>query len=272
MILDAVKPVKHRAILTACYVADLRCSKPLFEIRIVDAGSWRGLMGSRCRSVRGPNPRPATSAPPSALPTDGRTGRMGDTILVALICSAARDRRVEGDKMPAFDHLMVLPGIVAALSLGRLLSGFALSLERSRVTWYPLHLAWAAILFVLQILSWHVSLACRESNIGQSLLNYLAFFTFPATVYLASTVLMPRDVPAGESLDFQTYYYDRAARFFTICTIGLLLTIGTNTVFPCGRTPGLLGENGYRIVGAICTATLAWFSRGGHDARECMAS
>ena len=115
--------------------------------------------------------------------------------------------------MSNFDYLMVLPGVVAALSLGRLLSGAALALQRSKVAWYPLHFAWGAILLVMQILSWHESLECRGSDIGQSLLHYLAFFSFPATVYLASTVLMPTAVPAGKTLDFSDHYYNHAAQF-----------------------------------------------------------
>ena len=77
----------------------------------------------------------------------------------------------------SFDYYMVLPGVVAALSLGRLLKGPALSLQqRLDVQSHPLHLIWAAILFVSQILSWHESAACRGcidigTDLGAALLE-----------------------------------------------------------------------------------------------------
>lgn len=162
----------------------------------------------------------------------------------------------------SFDYYMVLPGVVAALSLGRLLKGAALSLQRPEVKWHPLHVAWAVILFVSQIISWHESAACRGCvDIGTSLWHYLAFLGFPTTIYLASTVLTPEKMPADEGkqkLDLGEHYYSHAVSFFMLCAVALVIAIITNTVLPCGAGGAWLSmENLFRLVGVAIALVLA---------------
>ena len=166
--------------------------------------------------------------------------------------------------MPSFEYFMVLPGVVAALALGRLLQGAALSLQGPKITWYPLHLAWTAILFVAQIVAWRAASRHFAQNISDSLLHYLSFFTFPASIYLAASVLLPRD----PSTDFRAHYYVHAVRFFTICTVGLLLAAMTNTAYPYDDFGTNLHENWFRWIGAAGTAVLALSSMGGQQREQ----
>ena len=175
--------------------------------------------------------------------------------------------------MADFDYYMVLPGVVAALALGRLLRGAALSLERPEVTWHPLHLAWASILFVAQLISWHESSGCRGCvDVGKSLLHYLAFLGFPTTIYLASTVLIP-DMQwkpeksadkRSNKLDLGDHYYSHGVQFFSICTVALLVAIVANSVLPCdGDDDWFSTKNKYRFLGVVLTVVLAWISKCG---------
>ena len=164
----------------------------------------------------------------------------------------------------SFDYYMVLPGVVAALSMGRLLKGPALSLQRLEVQSHPLHLIWAAILFVSQIISWHESASCRTSiDIGTSFWHYLAFLGFPTTIYLASTVLTPEEMPAdADRLDLGAHYDRNAVQFFSICTVALIVAIITNTVFPCKDPGGWFStENMFRFGGVAITLMLACISK-----------
>ena len=175
--------------------------------------------------------------------------------------ATADEGRQEG---VSFEYFMVLPGVVAALALGRLLRGAALSLQGPNINWYPLHFAWTVILFVAQIVAWRAASRHFDQDISESLLHYLSFFTFPAAIYLAASVLSPKD----GSTKFSAHYHGHAARFFTTCTVGLLLAAATNTMYPYDSFGTDWRENGFRLLGAAGTAVLAWFSRGDQHREE----
>ena len=170
--------------------------------------------------------------------------------------------------MPSFEYFMVLPGVVAALALGRLLRGAAIWVQSPREQRYTLYLAWTAILFMAQIVAWQAASNYFNHDISETPLFYLSFFAFPASIYLASSVLSPEEA----STCLCAHYHKHAKRFFVICTAGLFLATITNIRYPHDMAHCLENvlhwknvfrlENALRFGGAICTAVLAWFSNG----------
>ena len=124
-----------------------------------------------------------------------------------------------------FSYLMVVPGVIAALTLGRLLGGGALLLRRPDIRPYFIHVGWAILLFLLQIQFWHASSQWSEvTKIGQDVLHYCVYLIFPVTMYLASAILVPTEAPEP-NFDYRQYYYDHATVFFSICCASMLSVI-----------------------------------------------
>ena len=170
---------------------------------------------------------------------------------------------MEAAQTTSFDYLMVMPGVVAALALGRLLSGVAQILprpNRPEVKLYWIPCAWAGILFVLQILYWHTTRKCSEIPIAQDLSHYLLFFIFPTMVYLAATVLMPKSLPPSQPYSLRNHYYDHALLFFIICGIGMAFEASYAEELQCEKG-NLDAEITYRWIGCIASLGLALTSR-----------
>lgn len=159
----------------------------------------------------------------------------------------------------SFDYFMVMPGVVVALALGRLLKGVAASLvpRREDIRPYWVHHLWAVLVFALLVQYWHTTANC---NIGEGLPQYLLFFVFPVLGYFASAVLMPVDVPAGE-FRFRDYYYRHAVLFFSICFIGMVSEILFSASFSCDSGAHRGVENWFRGLGAFAAIGLVFVSR-----------
>ena len=156
----------------------------------------------------------------------------------------------------SFNYLMVMPGVVSGLALGKLLKGAAFLLQH-QVWPYGIHLLWIAIISVMQILYWHTTAICAAKGIAGNMPEYALFFIFPAMVYLAATVLVPTpsQVRRGR-YSLRKYYYDHAEMFFTICYAGLILEVVFGKWLSC--TPDVLAyENRFRIAGACVAFVLA---------------
>ena len=164
-----------------------------------------------------------------------------------------------------FAYLIVMPGVVAALALGRLLRGVALALVRPGVKGHWVPIAWAVILFTMQVQYWHTTRLCAGAKID-NFLDYFNFFTFPVMVYLASTVLMPvNDSPPSNggpqaNFDLRKHYLRHASVFFGVCSLGLLLEIASSSAFEslC-KNYGTPYDNSFRLAGAVLGLVLACF-------------
>ena len=163
-----------------------------------------------------------------------------------------------------FAYLIVMPGVVAALALGRLLRGLALGFVRPGVIGHWIPSVWAVILFTMQVQYWHTTRLCAGAKVD-NLLIYCTFFVMPVMVYLASTVLMPvNDSPphGGPRADFdlRKHYLRHASAFFWICCLGLLLEIvmDLSVSLPC-KEYGTRYDNSFRGVGACLALGLAYF-------------
>ena len=156
-----------------------------------------------------------------------------------------------------FYYLIVMPGVVAALALGRLLQGAVLPLVTTRAKGYLVSYGWMTILFVMQVQYWHTTRLCTETPLGD-ILKYSIFFIFPIAVYLAATVLTPSSEQADQ-LDFRTHYYTHARPFFILCAVGLVAEVLLSYQWECGQMSSG-NENLHRYGGVLLAAYLAWRS------------
>ena len=170
------------------------------------------------------------------------------------------------DAVRNFEHWMVLPGVISALALGRLLGGVA-GLFQGRVRRaYHLHYVWAVILFVLQVQYWHVSAGWFGFGIGASLTNYFTYLIFPVSIFLAAGVLMPADMDRAD-FDCREHYFRQSAVFFSVCSVGILSVICTAKLFLF--LPLLDRANTYRFFGGCVVLAMAFVGRGwGFAGRE----
>ena len=153
-----------------------------------------------------------------------------------------------------FDFLMVMPGVVIALALGRLLAGGAYLLRSPRKRIYPLHLVWAAILFVELIQFWH-AMSTRGGNSRLDEMSlYFLFLAFPTCLYLASAVLVPKDV-RDTVFNFKNHYYEHAPPFFYIYGVAILFIIAADRFLI--SLPVVHEINGYRFAIAAAALLLA---------------
>jgi len=107
--------------------------------------------------------------------------------------------------MSTFGYLMVMPSVVMALAFGKLLNVAPL-LMRHGTKRYLLHHVWLGLVLLLLIQFWHTtSQCCAPGNFPE----YLLFFVFPASGYLASAMLVPVSLTA-KRIDFRKHYYDHA--------------------------------------------------------------
>lgn len=144
-------------------------------------------------------------------------------------------------------YLMVMPGVVVAFALGRLLHGVASLLSRRQeIRPYWIHHVWAFLVLALLIQYWHTTSTC---TVGKSLPEYSLFFIFPVMGYFACAVLMPMELPAGE-FRFRDHYHHHAVLFFAICCIGMVSEILLSSLFSCGTDGHSVVENRFRGLGA----------------------
>ena len=166
-----------------------------------------------------------------------------------------------------FDYLMVIPGVIAALTLSRLLAGGALLLQHRHVKPYAVHLAWAAMLFTAQVQFWLVSHRWAERSIDPSLAEYMAFLAFPVLLYLASEVLTPPNAAVvGPDFSLRRHYFDHATPFFGLCCVATLLVIILGGVLDV--RPWLSAYNASRGIGVAVTFLLAVVGRKDTTARR----
>ena len=159
----------------------------------------------------------------------------------------------------SFDYLMVVPGVIGALTLGSLLGGVARLLQYRHVRWCPEHIGWVMILFVVQIRFWHVSSRREGVELTSDLLGYFAFLVFPVLLYLASAILMPKDMQ-GQSFSLRDHYYNHSRAFFFICGVASLSVIVLGKVFEA--RPLCSMANASRLFGGILCFALAFSGRG----------
>ena len=158
-----------------------------------------------------------------------------------------------------FQYLMVIPGVVAALALGRLLRGLALEFISPGVKGHWIPNVWAVVLFAMQLQYWHTTRLCAGANVNE-LHIYSIFLVMPIMVYFAATVLMPVNDGPQVDLDLRKHYLDHAPKFFWICFLGLLLEIVINNFvsLPC-EDYGTPYDNWLWGAGACLAGVLACF-------------
>ena len=171
------------------------------------------------------------------------------------------------DPSGSFSYLMVIPGVISALTLGRLLEGVSLRFRYYQKTkLYPIHFAWTAIVFVAQVQFWFVSFRWAEISPNPSLPRYITFLVFPVLLYLAADVLMPKKVEDPSTFSFRTHYFEHATAFFGICCVAILSVIVLGGLL-CIRD-WITWHNAFRVLGVVVTLLLALVGRHWKECRR----
>jgi hypothetical protein len=119
--------------------------------------------------------------------------------------------------MDAFSYISIVPSIIIALGLARLLTGIGKILERrDKVQNYWVHILWAFNLFLYMVLNWWVLYRWNlQSTWSFPLLLFLLFT--PIVTFLQSVVLFPD--PFDDKMDFKKHFYEDHRWFFTLAAL-----------------------------------------------------
>ncbi|HST30952.1 MAG TPA: hypothetical protein VLK27_08970 [Chthoniobacterales bacterium] len=121
--------------------------------------------------------------------------------------------------MDPFSYLSVLISIVLALGMTRVLAGVGEMLQaRSRPRLYWVHGLWIANLFLYLVIAWWVFYRWR-SQPQWTFFLFIFVLISPTLLYLASTLLFPREVDLDERVDYKAHYYANHRAFFIILAI-----------------------------------------------------
>jgi hypothetical protein len=119
--------------------------------------------------------------------------------------------------MDAFSYLSIVPSIVTALGLTRLLTGIGKILERrEKVQNYWVHILWAVNLFLYMVLNWWVLFRwAPEPNWSFPLFIFLLLT--PTVAFLQSVILFPD--PFEEKMNFKKHFYEDHRWFFALAAL-----------------------------------------------------
>lgn len=120
-----------------------------------------------------------------------------------------------------FTHVRVIIGIVLGLSISRLLTGLARFVQHpSREAIYPVHIGWAAFLFLAVIHFWWFEFYLHSLP-HWSFEIYLFLIFYASLYFLACTLLFPDTM--SEYTGYQDYFMSRRKWFFGI--VALIFTV-----------------------------------------------
>jgi hypothetical protein len=119
--------------------------------------------------------------------------------------------------MDAFSYISIVPSIIIALGMTRLLTGIGKIVERrDRVHNYWVHILWSANLFLFMVLNWWVLFRWAMQETWSFPLFMFLLFT-PTICFLLSVVLFPD--PFKEVMDFKAHFYENTRGFFALAAM-----------------------------------------------------
>ncbi len=119
--------------------------------------------------------------------------------------------------MDVFSYISIVPSIIIALGLTRLLTGIGRILEkRGKVQNYWVHLLWALNLFIFMVLNWWIMIRWEPQPVWTFPL-FLFLLLTPTVTFLLSVILFPE--PFEEHMDFKQNYYEDHRWFFALAAV-----------------------------------------------------
>jgi hypothetical protein len=119
--------------------------------------------------------------------------------------------------MDAFSYISIVPSIIIALGLTRLLSGIGKILEkREKIRTYWVHLLWSLNVFLFMVLNWWVLIRWEPEQVWTFPL-FLFLLLTPTVSFLLSVMLFRE--PLDDSTDFEKNYYHDHRWFFTLAAL-----------------------------------------------------
>lgn len=118
--------------------------------------------------------------------------------------------------MDPFSYLSVLISIILALGMTRVLAGIGEMLQaRSLRRIYWVHVVWIGNLFLFLVVAWWIFYRWRSQGTWTFFL-FIFVLISPTLLYLASTLLFPREGAVDESINYKTHFYANHRAFFIV--------------------------------------------------------
>jgi hypothetical protein len=122
-----------------------------------------------------------------------------------------------GERMDAFSYLSIVPSIIIALGLTRLLTGIGRLLEnRGQMRIYWVHLVWGLNVFLFMVLNWWV-LFRWDAQQEWNFFLFLFLLLTPTISFLLSVILFPD--PFRDKMNFKENFYDDNRWFFALASL-----------------------------------------------------
>jgi len=119
--------------------------------------------------------------------------------------------------MDTFSFISIVPSIIIALGITRLLTGIGRILERrGKVRNYWVHLLWAVNLFVFMVLNWWL-LFRWEAQPQWNFPLFMFLLLTPTVSFLLAVILFPE--PFEDMMDFKQNYYEDHRAFFVLAAL-----------------------------------------------------
>jgi hypothetical protein len=119
--------------------------------------------------------------------------------------------------MDAFSYISIVPSIIIALGLTRILTGIGKILERrDKVQNYWVHILWAFNLFLYMVLNWWILFRWDSWSTWSFPLLMFLLLT-PIVTFLQAVILFPD--PFDEKMDFKKHFYEDNRWFFTLAAM-----------------------------------------------------
>jgi hypothetical protein len=119
--------------------------------------------------------------------------------------------------MDLFSYIAIVPSIIIALGITRLLTGIGKILERrEKVHNYWVHLLWSLNVFLFMVLNWWILFRWQFQQVWSFPL--FLFLLLTPTVTFLLTVILFRE-PFEEPMDFQKHFYEDHRWFFAIAAL-----------------------------------------------------
>ncbi len=159
--------------------------------------------------------------------------------------------------MVVYSHLSMIPFVILAMSMVRLLINYSSLLaknyndnENDDVIWYWPHSVFSFITFFTIILFWWTSSPLRNPdyypNDGWNLFTFLLYLSVPFLFFMVTEVVAPQlEEHKEKSVDLEAYYYDNHKVILGLAVILQCCLIGNLFVFFQGELASL------KVVGRV---------------------
>jgi hypothetical protein len=119
--------------------------------------------------------------------------------------------------MDAFSYISIVPSIIIALGITRLLTGIGKILERrGQVQNYWVHILWSANVFLYMAVNWWVMFRWEPWNAWNFGLFIFLLLT-PTVCFLLAVILFPD--PFDEKMDFKKHFHEDQRSFFILASL-----------------------------------------------------